>query len=179
MVYSSLLYIYGFLPLSLLIFYAVPKKHREAVLLVLSMLYCAAYSLYYLIFMQYMFTCSTYNVQDNRISEKKEEHCRGSTGFDCHTDITVLYSVPCALYELVCRDDTCSRGILPLSVSHCYAVGGRYADGCLQGQREGGKRILSGSLCTSCFSRALYWSRYAVQDFPQGYGTSADRCRSG
>ena len=51
MIYSSLLYIYGFLPLALLIFYAVPKKHREAVLLVLSGVFCASFSLYYLIFM--------------------------------------------------------------------------------------------------------------------------------
>ena len=51
MAYSSLLFIYIFLPVSLIAFYAVPKKYREAVLLVLSMLYCAANSIYMLIFM--------------------------------------------------------------------------------------------------------------------------------
>lgn len=51
MIYSSLQYIYGFLPLSLLIFFAVPKKYRELVLLGLSMVYCFSFSLYFLIFM--------------------------------------------------------------------------------------------------------------------------------
>ena len=51
MKYSSLLFIYVFLPVSLIIYYIIPKKHREKALLVLSMLYCAADSLYYLIFM--------------------------------------------------------------------------------------------------------------------------------
>ena len=55
MAYSSLLFIYIFLPLSLAVFYIVPKKHREAALLVLSMLYCASGGLYFLIFM-IMFT---------------------------------------------------------------------------------------------------------------------------
>ena len=37
MVYSSLLFIYGFFPLSLLLFYVTPKKMRELILLLLSM----------------------------------------------------------------------------------------------------------------------------------------------
>ena len=51
MVYSSLLFIYGFLPISLLLFYATPKKMRELTLLVLSMVFCGMISLYFLIFM--------------------------------------------------------------------------------------------------------------------------------
>ncbi len=51
MAYSSLLFIYGFFPLSLLIFYAVPKKHSEKALLALSAVYCGITSLYFLIFM--------------------------------------------------------------------------------------------------------------------------------
>lgn len=51
MVYSSLLFIYGFLPISLLLFYVTPKKMRELVLLILSMVFCGMMSLYFLIFM--------------------------------------------------------------------------------------------------------------------------------
>lgn len=50
MVYSSLLYIYGFLPISLLLYYLAPKKAREAVLLALSAVFCGMISLYFLIF---------------------------------------------------------------------------------------------------------------------------------
>ncbi len=51
MIYSSLLFIYGFFPLSLLIFYAVPKKYSEKVLFGLSAVYCGLSSLYFLVFM--------------------------------------------------------------------------------------------------------------------------------
>lgn len=51
MVYSSLLFIYGFLPISLLIYYVTPKKLRNAVLLLLSMVFCGLISLYFLVFM--------------------------------------------------------------------------------------------------------------------------------
>ena len=50
MVYSSLLYIYGFLPISLLLYYLTPRKCREAMILLLSMLFCGMISLYFLIF---------------------------------------------------------------------------------------------------------------------------------
>lgn len=50
MIYSSLLFIYGFLPLSLLFFYITPKKMREFTLLLLSILFCGLQSLYYLLF---------------------------------------------------------------------------------------------------------------------------------
>ena len=51
MLYSSLLFIYGFLPLSMLIFYISKPKYRDGVLLALSLLFCAANGLRFLIFM--------------------------------------------------------------------------------------------------------------------------------
>lgn len=59
MVYSSLLYIYGFLPAALLLYYITPKKLRELVLLLLSMLFCSMISLYFLIFLA-VFICVNY-----------------------------------------------------------------------------------------------------------------------
>jgi len=50
MVYSSLLFIYGFLPVSLLLYYITPKKLREMALLFLSVVFCCLISLYFLIF---------------------------------------------------------------------------------------------------------------------------------
>ena len=51
MVYSSLLFIYGFLPVSLVFFYFTPKRYREITLLLVSTVFCGLISLYYLIFM--------------------------------------------------------------------------------------------------------------------------------
>ncbi|MBQ6181395.1 MAG: hypothetical protein IJK31_06880 [Ruminococcus sp.] len=48
MVYSSLLFIYGFLPFSLLLYYITPNRQREKMLLLLSMLFCGAMGLCYL-----------------------------------------------------------------------------------------------------------------------------------
>ncbi|MBP5578858.1 MAG: hypothetical protein J6X56_05170 [Ruminococcus sp.] len=50
MVYSSLLFIYGFLPVSILLFYITPKKYRELTLLLLSAVFCGMISLYFLVF---------------------------------------------------------------------------------------------------------------------------------
>lgn len=50
MAYSSLLFIYGFLPVSLLLYYASPKKRQPLTLLILSMIFCGMFSLGFLIF---------------------------------------------------------------------------------------------------------------------------------
>ncbi len=50
MIYSSLLFIYGFLPFSLLIYYITPRKRQPLVLLLLSALFCGLLSLRYLVF---------------------------------------------------------------------------------------------------------------------------------
>lgn len=51
MIYSSLLFIYIFFPLSLLAYYVTPKKHRNITLLVLSMIFCGTFGAAFLIFM--------------------------------------------------------------------------------------------------------------------------------
>ena len=62
MIYSSLLFIYGFLPVSLLLYYLTPKKLREIMLLILSIAFCGLVSLYFMIFIlgftvvNYLFT---------------------------------------------------------------------------------------------------------------------------
>ncbi len=50
MVFSSLLFIYGFLPISILIYRLAPKKFKNHVLLILSVLFCAMAGLRYLAF---------------------------------------------------------------------------------------------------------------------------------
>lgn len=40
MIFSSLIFIYAFLPLSILIYYVVPKRFRNNVMLCLSVIFC-------------------------------------------------------------------------------------------------------------------------------------------
>lgn len=74
MIYSSLIFIYGFLPLSLLIYYVCPKKYREYSLLFMSAVYCAAWGIGYLLYMT-AFTAFNYigclSVQNLRKKGKK------------------------------------------------------------------------------------------------------------
>lgn len=51
MVYSSLLFIYGFFPLSLAIYFLTPKKFKDISLFVISMIFCGLFSLRFLFFM--------------------------------------------------------------------------------------------------------------------------------
>lgn len=51
MIYSSFLFIYLFLPVSLLVYYITPKKHRNLSLLILSAAFCLSFGYIYLIFM--------------------------------------------------------------------------------------------------------------------------------
>ena len=50
MLYSSLLFIYGFLPISMLIYYITKQKYRDGVLLALSLVFCASNGLRFLLF---------------------------------------------------------------------------------------------------------------------------------
>ncbi|OPZ20397.1 MAG: Peptidoglycan O-acetyltransferase [Firmicutes bacterium ADurb.BinA205] len=92
MIYSSLLYIYGFLPLALLIFYAVPKKHREAVLLVLSGVFCASFSLYYLIFMAVYVLLNYTMCRITEYLKRKKSIAEVAMASTVILDITVLFS---------------------------------------------------------------------------------------
>lgn len=51
MLYCSLLFIYGFLPVSLGIYYAVPKKFKDIALLLESLVFCGFFGLRLLLFM--------------------------------------------------------------------------------------------------------------------------------
>ena len=92
MIYSSLLYIYGFLPLSLLIFSAVPKKHREAVLLGLSGIFCASFGLYYLIFMAGYVLLNYTMCRITEFLKSKKSIAEVAVASTVIIDITVLFS---------------------------------------------------------------------------------------
>lgn len=59
MVYSSLLFIYGFFPLSLAIYAVTPKKFKDIALFLLSMVFCGLFNLKFMFFML-IFTAVNY-----------------------------------------------------------------------------------------------------------------------
>lgn len=59
MIYSSLLFIYGFLPVSAAVYCITPNRHREKSLFALSVIFCAMLSMYFLLFML-MYTLLNY-----------------------------------------------------------------------------------------------------------------------
>ena len=60
MIYSSLIFIYGFLPISFLAYYLSPKKRQPLVLLLLSIIFCGMLGLKYLLFTT-VFTAVNYS----------------------------------------------------------------------------------------------------------------------
>lgn len=71
MVYSSLMFIYGFLPVALLLYYLTPKRFRETVMLFESIAFCCFISLYFLFFIaaysvvNYLFSQMTGKLRKN------------------------------------------------------------------------------------------------------------------
>lgn len=60
MIYSSLLFIYAFLPVSMIAYCLTPHRHREKTLFAVSAVFCAMLSMYYLLFML-MYTLINYS----------------------------------------------------------------------------------------------------------------------
>ena len=117
MAYSSLLFIYLFLPVSLAVFYAVPKKHRETVLFVLSMLFCAAGSVYLLIFML-IFTLLNYIMC--RITEflrEKKSISEVALASTIVIDITVIFGFRAPYMTWFAGMIRAPEGFFPIGVS--------------------------------------------------------------
>ncbi|MBQ8960828.1 MAG: hypothetical protein IJ071_06370 [Ruminococcus sp.] len=73
MTYSSILYIFCFLPVSLLICAAVPERHRNKAIFLLSALFCASFGIGYLCFMLgYVLV----NYTCGRLTEKERDRGR-------------------------------------------------------------------------------------------------------
>ncbi len=155
MAYSSLLFIYIFLPVSLIAFYAVPKKYREAVLLVLSMLYCAANSIYMLIFML-IFTLLNFTM--SRITEFLREQKSIAEVALVSTvviDITVIFGFRAPYMNWFSGMIRAPEGFFPLGIS-LYALSaiGTLID-VYKGKEKAEKNILRFALYIMFFPRLI------------------------
>lgn len=117
MIYSSLIFIYGFLPLSLLIYYVCPKKYREYSLLFISMVYCAAWGLSYLLYMT-AFTAFNYlgclSVQNFR---KKERNAALPYSLCVLTDVSAAVGFRSQFSAVTADFLNLPHGFFPIGIS--------------------------------------------------------------
>ena len=117
MIYSSMLFVYGFFPLSLLIYYAVPKKYSEKVLLGLSAVFCGVMSLYFLIFMVFYIL---FNYSMCRIIEflkKKKSIPEVPLASMIILDITVIFAFRTPYMEWFSDMIHAPDGFFPIGIS--------------------------------------------------------------
>lgn len=117
MVYSSLLFIYGFLPLSLLFFYITPKKMREYTLLLLSILFCGMISLYYLIFVS-VYTVFNY-ITGHLIGKfrKKERIVAVPLAFGIIFDLTSFFAFRTDYFSWIHKIVKAPNAFFPIGIS--------------------------------------------------------------
>lgn len=117
MVYSSLLFIYGFLPLSLLVYYVSPKKYQSAVLLVLSMIFCGMFSPWYLIFITAYVLA---NYAGCRLTQmQKNEKKRGILPYIACTafDLSAIFFFRSELFEPIREEFGIAADFFPVGIS--------------------------------------------------------------
>ena len=155
MVYSSLLFIYLFLPLSILIYYAVPHKHRETVLLVLSMLYCAANSLYCLIFML-MFTLLNFTMcRITAFLKQKKSIAEVALASTIVIDLTVIFGFRAPYMSWFRGMIRAPEGFFPIGVSlYTLSAVGTLID-VYKGREKPEKNIIRFGLYTMFFPKLI------------------------
>ena len=117
MVYSSLLYIYGFLPISLLLYYLTPKRMREAALLVFSIIFCGMISLYFLVFVL-VYTAVNYScillIQKN---DKNEKIAAVPLSFGILFDLLALFTFRTEYFFWLHKLIGVPEGFFPVGIS--------------------------------------------------------------
>lgn len=117
MIYSSLLFIYGFLPFSLIAYYLSPKKLQPAVLLGLSVLFCGLTGLKYLALVS---SCTLFNY----IAARLIEHFRSRKGasaallaFGVFINILTLFVFRAEIFSSLREDIGFGSAFFPAGIS--------------------------------------------------------------
>ena len=117
MVYSSLLYIYGFLPISLMLYYLTPRKWREITILLLSIAFCGMISLYFLIFIS-VFTIINYCcIKLIEKFRKNEKLASVPLVFGIVFDLLALFAFRTEYFTWLHRLIKAPEGFFPIGIS--------------------------------------------------------------
>lgn len=155
MIYSSLLFIYVFFPLSLLIYYATPKKHRNISLLVLSMAFCGTFGAAFLIFMT---AYTALNFTSCRLIEKYRENkglSRSVLILALVLDISALFIFRCDFFTGYRETLFIPEAFFPVGISFfTLSAAGTLAD-VYCGRMEAEKNIIFYGLYIMFFPRLI------------------------
>lgn len=155
MIYSSLLYVYGFLPLALLIFYASPKKYREMVLLGLSMVFCFSFSLYFLIFMAVYIILNYTMCRITEYLKSKKSIAEVAIASTVVLDITVLFAFRAPYMSWFAGMIRAPETIFPIGISlFTLSVTGMLTD-VYKGREKAETNIVRYALYVMFFPRLL------------------------
>lgn len=121
MVYSSLLFIYGFFPISLAIYYFTPKKLKDISLFFMSMIFCGLFSLKFLFFILFFTAVNytsariTYNLRWKKSEYKKSSIIPLSAGI--LFNIISLFSFRTELFSWINKPLGLPEDFFPVGIS--------------------------------------------------------------
>ena len=155
MIYSSLLFIYGFLPLSLFFYYITPKKFRDESLLALSLVFCGLAGLSYLAFIS-VFTLVNYGaVRAIGHYRGKSEAAAGFLAAGLLFDILTVFLFRAEMFSVLLGIMGIPESFFPIGISFMtLAAIGTLMD-VYNGKTEADRNIVRFALYFTLFPRII------------------------
>lgn len=158
MIYSSLAFIYAFLPVSLIIYYAVPRKAKDIVLLFMSCVFFGLMGLKLLAFMA-VYTAVNYTAAHltYRMAAGKRRQLRIiPCGIGIFFDILMFFAFRSEYFSWIIKPLNLPDGAFPLGISFFTLS----AAGCLmeiyRGETKADRNIVRFSLYMIMFPRLIF-----------------------
>lgn len=156
MEYSSLLFIYGFFPVSLILFHITPKKLKEVMLLLLSMVFCAFFGLRYLVCIAayVIFNYAAARLTDT-LRKKSAVLCFIPFALGMMFDIFALFAFRTERFSVIYRALRLHEGFFPVGISLFTLSALGYLIDVYNGRLRSEKSIVRYSLYIMMFPRLL------------------------
>ena len=156
MEYSSLLFIYGFLPVSLILYYLTPKKLKDIVMLLMSIAFCAFFGLNYLLFIAvYVIFNYTLSRLTDVLKKKSAVACFIPFALGMMTDIFVLFAFRTERFSEIYSEFHLHEGFFPVGLSLFTLSALGYLIDVYNGRVCSEKNIVRYSLYIMMFPRLL------------------------
>ena len=156
MEYSSLLFIYGFFPVSLVLYHLTPKKLKDAVLLLLSMVFCSFFGVSSLLFIAaYVVINYTVSRLTDRLRKRGAVACFIPFALGMMFDIFVLFAFRTERFSVMYRALRLHEGFFPVGISLFTLSALGYLIDVYNGRIRSEKSIVRYSLYIMMFPRLL------------------------
>ena len=156
MEYSSLLFIYGFFPVSLILYHITPKKLKEAAMLVLSMIFCSFFGLEYILFIAaYIIVNYTVSRLTDVLRKKNAIACFIPFAFGMVFDIFALFAFRTERFSAVYTTLRLHEAFFPVGISLFTLSALGYLIDIYNGRVSSEKNIVRYSLYIMMFPRLL------------------------